>query len=112
MSGGNRRPHYLDPVEREWIAQRMSDSGISAQQLATAIGRTRQSIRLILNGTTQATRDWSAIVATLGGDPPGGARISVDDDRLRNIILRWPDMSEEDKRLTELIAKRLGRDGS
>jgi len=107
MPDAEARPHYPSDDDRKWMRQRMDETGIGAEQLADAVGLTRQAIYLIVNGTTKSTAEWSAIVSTLGGTPPSGEPIVVD-DRLRKLMKKWPTLSEPDKQLVEQLAERLG----
>jgi len=106
MSNPNdeRRQHHLSNEDREWIKRRMKERRISVAALGKAIGQTRQAVYLLLDGTTKATYDWNAIVVALGGTPPSGTP-PITDERLRSVVRRWPELSEEEKRLMEAMSK-------
>lgn len=80
---------------------------MSKAELAKRAGMTRQNIYLLLDGSATFTYEWPAIVAALGGTPPSGI-LPLIDDRLREIIRRWPDLSEADKLIVEQMARRFG----
>lgn len=102
-----RIQHHLTKEDREWMKRRMKERGVGARALGASIGQTRQAIYLLLNGTTKATYDWALIVSALGGTPPSGTP-PITDERLREFVRRWPEFSEDDKRLAEAIARRFG----
>lgn len=107
MSDPDERPYFPSDDDRDWMRQRMEQTGITALQLAKAAGVTRQAIYFILDGKTRSTTAWTDIVTTLGGKPPGGEP-PVADVRLRRLIGKWPTLSEADKQLVEQLTERLG----
>ena len=106
-TGGGQRPqHFLTDDDRAWIVRRLDERKMSRAALARAVGMTRQNMYLMLNGKVAHTTDWEAIVAALGGTPPAGQPL-ITDERLRNIVRRWPDMSESDRALVHTVVARV-----
>lgn len=83
----------------------MSERNIKAAELGKLIGRTRQSMYLLLKRSTRVTYDWAPLVAALGGSPPSGMPTPVD-LRLREIVRRWPMIGEDDKLIIEFLVRR------
>lgn len=104
---GARRPYHVSPEDKGWVRKRLNEKKMSKAELAKRAGMTRQNIYLLLDGEATFTYEWPAIVAALGGTPPSGV-LPLIDDRLREIIRRWPDLSETDKLMVEQMARRFG----
>jgi len=102
-----RTPYRVTKEDKAWIERRLADRKWTRAELARRAGMTRQNLYLLLNGTASWTYEWAAIVAALGGTPPSGVAPLID-DRLRELIRRWPELSEADKALVEQIARRFG----
>lgn len=100
-----RIPHFLTDEDRAWMRRRMSERNIGARQLGSAIGCTRQNVYLILSGVTACSSDWGAIVNALGGVPPSGIP-PITDVRLRDLVRKWNDLAEDDRRIIESLVKR------
>lgn len=74
--------------------------------LARLVGVTRQTIYLLISGRLSSTAHWDAIVGVVGGQPPNGHH-PIDDPRLAELVQIWPEISDEDRHLLEMTAKRL-----
>lgn len=101
------------PVEREdkiWALNRLHEKRMTRAALAREVGMTRQNMYLLLDPDGGAKRSalWPRIVEVLGGTPPSGIP-AVLDERLREIQLRWNELTEQDKILIEELARRLSR---
>lgn len=106
MPESEERLFYPSDDDRAWMQRRMDETGISVQQLADAVHTSRQSIYQIRDGITKGTTLWPAIVGTLGGFPPSGAPIVLD-ERLRKIVNDWSTLPEDDRQLVEQLMDRL-----
>lgn len=102
---GDRRPHVLSADDKAWILRRLQERKMSRAALAKAIGMSRQGIYALL-GDGGYTWDWPSIVAALGGTPPSGVA-PILDARLRNIVRRWPDLSDEARATMEVLSEQL-----
>lgn len=103
--GTRRYRHDLTDEDRDWIRRRVAELRTSRAAIARKAGMSRQNFYQLLDGKQSSTNDWHAIVAALGGTPPSGMP-PITDARLATVVRRWPELSEEDKQIVELIAKR------
>ena len=103
---GKRPPHHLSPEDREWLQRRIDDRGFSVPQIAERIGVKRQTLYYLLSGRTQSFSRWPELIAAVGGTPPSGIPVVLD-ERLKEIARRWPELSEADKAWVEQFVRRV-----
>lgn len=99
-------PHYLTDADREWLRQRLIERAMTRSGLARLVGVTRQTIYLLISGRLTSTSHWDAIVGVVGGTPPNGHSV-IEDPRLAELVQIWPEISDEDRHLLEMTARRL-----
>ena len=100
-----KRQYFLSAEDKAWMKQRMTERKMGVAQLAKAVGMSRQNVYLML-GAARHTWDWDVVVSVLGGTPPGGTPVALD-DRLAELVRRWPELSEADRSMIENLARRL-----
>jgi len=103
---GTGRQHYLTDDDRLWIRRRLTERKLGVADFAKQIGMTRQGVYLIMRGKTERCEDWPRLVATLGGEPPSGVPILLDDN-LRKIVKHWPELSEATREMVAQLIVRL-----
>jgi len=103
---GTGRQRYLTDEDRVWIRKRLSERKLGVTDFARQLGMTRQGVYLILRGKTERCEDWPRLVATLGGTPPSGEPIQLDEN-LRKIVKHWPELSDATREMLAQLIVRL-----
>ena len=99
--------HDVSDDDRAWMRQRMEERSIGMVKLAKLVGISRQALYQLLNGETRHSWQWAAIVKHLGGKPPSAK--PTDDERLTEIMRRWPEMTDDDRALVLATVLRLAK---